>query len=622
MISVVVFGRNDAHGYNLAKRAAISINCIAHLLDDPDDEIIFVDCNTPNDLPTFPESIADTLTDRARKVLRVLRVRPAQFERGRNGTAFKVLEPLCRNIGIRRSNPNNRWVLNTNTDMVFTPLQPGTSLSQIVAELPNGFYELPRFEIPETLWESVDRMNPGRTISDFFAWGSRFHINEIVTSGQGILFDNPGDFQLCLRSQLFEINGFNEQMVRGWHVDSNLCKRMWLLNGETGTILDRLYAYHCDHTRIITAGHSAASATSNSFHEFYENVDSPYLPGQSVTWGLPQEKIEEIHLTADFFSRGRNALEQMLPGMERLISKCTLVGNVIDTCMYYDNKHIFPYLADVIINASSAADVGYVGTNNEMLSMICEFRQRLGHSGQVLFDGAAPSSAALCPQPGAWETVSNDILYQRSDMVIFDFSMKELPARINQDGFTVPGICVQVEQYIRLLHRIMTDFAHREKLRRDAGGIQKLFMFIGCHNSSFDLQILQYFDCALTPVSTYIRQGMIRNDAFEARAMVMPFHFYVVGNSAHDYAAWISSHIGRPLGIEEFLTVDGWYKRCFGRNGTPGDQNAFEQLMNTDSGCGRLQMEVAIAEADGEHQTASAIRKIIADHGKWGCRYV
>jgi hypothetical protein len=66
MISVVLYGRNDSHGYNLAKRAAISINCIAEVLRDPDDEILFVDCNTSNDLPTFPEAIYDTLTPHAK----------------------------------------------------------------------------------------------------------------------------------------------------------------------------------------------------------------------------------------------------------------------------------------------------------------------------------------------------------------------------------------------------------------------------------------------------------------------------------------------------------------------------------------------------------------------------
>ena len=35
--------------------AAISLNCIAEMLSGEHDEIIFVDYNTPNDMPTFIE---------------------------------------------------------------------------------------------------------------------------------------------------------------------------------------------------------------------------------------------------------------------------------------------------------------------------------------------------------------------------------------------------------------------------------------------------------------------------------------------------------------------------------------------------------------------------------------
>ena len=75
MISVILYGRNDNYGYNLHKRAALSFNCISEVLD-PSDEIIFVDYNTPDDFPTFPEAIFDTLTEKARALLRILRVRP------------------------------------------------------------------------------------------------------------------------------------------------------------------------------------------------------------------------------------------------------------------------------------------------------------------------------------------------------------------------------------------------------------------------------------------------------------------------------------------------------------------------------------------------------------------
>ena len=135
MISIVLYGRNDNYGYNLHKRAALSFNCMAEVLHDEDDEILFVDYNTPNDFPTFPEAIQDTLSEKARKKLRIFRVRPHIHRRFGSKTKLVALEPISRNVGLRRSNPANRWVLSTNTDMIFVP-QRRASLSELVRDLP------------------------------------------------------------------------------------------------------------------------------------------------------------------------------------------------------------------------------------------------------------------------------------------------------------------------------------------------------------------------------------------------------------------------------------------------------------------------------------------------------
>src|SRR5579863_9633987 len=129
-ISIVLYGRNDNYGYNLHKRAALSLNCMAEVLTDSSDEILFVDYNTPDGLPTFPEAIQDTLTRRARKMLRILRVRPLIHERYKAKTHLVALEPVARNVAVRRSNSANRWILSTNTDMIFVP-QGSISLSDI-----------------------------------------------------------------------------------------------------------------------------------------------------------------------------------------------------------------------------------------------------------------------------------------------------------------------------------------------------------------------------------------------------------------------------------------------------------------------------------------------------------
>ena len=109
MISVVVYGRNDSHGYNAHRRVALSLNCLAELLSEPGDEILFTDYNTPDALPTLPEALSDTLTDRCRDLLRVLRVRPSTHEARFGNESLPLVESLARNVAIRRSNPDNRW---------------------------------------------------------------------------------------------------------------------------------------------------------------------------------------------------------------------------------------------------------------------------------------------------------------------------------------------------------------------------------------------------------------------------------------------------------------------------------------------------------------------------------
>ena len=111
MISVIAYGRNDSYGLQTAKRVTISINAMAQMLDpDIGDEIIYVDYNTADELPSLPECLADTFTARALSLLRVLRVRKSHHKRFAEHTHLPVLEPIARNVAIRRANPANRWL--------------------------------------------------------------------------------------------------------------------------------------------------------------------------------------------------------------------------------------------------------------------------------------------------------------------------------------------------------------------------------------------------------------------------------------------------------------------------------------------------------------------------------
>ena len=609
MITVVVYGRNDSYGYNLAKRAAISINCIARILDHDDDEIIFVDCNTPNDIPTFPESIADTLTPDAKRLLRVLRLRPEQYEKGRNGSKFVALEPLCRNIAIRRTNPANRWILNTNTDMVFTPLEEKNSLTKIVSELPDGFYELPRFEMPESLWESCDRMDPDGVIRLFRHWGLRLHIDEVVTGPPEVFFDAPGDFQLSLRDQLFHIHGFNEQMILGWHRDSNLCKRLWLLNGETRSLLHKLYGYHCDHTRIQSVYHMAGKSSENSLADFFVNVTTPYVPEQELTWGMPEEDIEEFRLDESRTASMSIILGQILPGMDRPIIGLTTV-NSLNVGLNYDTLHVIPYVADIIVHLPSNQHIGYFGRNLQLLEKLAAFRRLLGHSGQILY--CSEILAATVPCDDCVPTVRNDI-YEKAGCFVIDLSMKHLPSRMNQAGLPIPDICPEVVAFARHMADEIISLASCE---HDRSGLLRSVIFVGCHNTAFDEIIKSFFSCAMTPTNTYVRNGTISKEAFVSPPPIFPLHWYAIGTSIEDITSWISEHLGKPVPFNDIRMAHALYKMFMEAPEKQTALDAMETLLSFDAGRGILELQIEIAKINGVPEMGEALRNFVEEYEK------
>ena len=371
MISVIVYGRNDTHGYNLHKRAAISLNTIAEVLTEQNDEIIFVDYNTPNEFPTFPEAIADTLTEKCKELLRILRVRPHQhLNSGGLKTHLDTIEPIARNVAVRRSNISNRWVLSTNTDMIFIPKEK-LSLSENVADLSSGYYVAPRYELPETVWESFPRSRPEQIIKSLPKLAKALHIEEIVYSQN--LFDAPGDFQLIEREMLFSLNGFDEDMIFGWHVDSNIARRLQLHFGKIsdGSVL--VDGYHCDHTRQVSKMHRSG-VDKNSLARFVTNLGSDSVVNANLTWGLRDETVEEISLVEHSSSNFSRILSDVLPVPQTKPYSVDISPECSSSPDWpgpVDAKHVLPYLFDLFFNSRPNGDAIWVGPKDQLFTDIC-----------------------------------------------------------------------------------------------------------------------------------------------------------------------------------------------------------------------------------------------------------
>jgi hypothetical protein len=503
MISIILYGRNDNYGYNLHKRAALSLNCMAEVLHDPDDEILFVDYNTPDDYPTFPEAIIDTLTDTARRRLRVLRVRPQHHARFRDRTHLVALEPVARNVAVRRSNPHNRWILSTNTDMIFVP-HGKELLTDIVRDLPDGLYHLPRFEIPESLWETLDRKEPQRILDTLRQWGRTVHLHEIVYARPEIKFDGPGDFQLILRSDLFRIHGFHEEMLLGWHVDANIAKRLYLIYSRVHDVLDRLFGYHCDHTRQITPAHRH-NAVQNDAQTFFDQVTLPEVPAQEHSWGLADESIEEISL--------RKSESVFLKALQAAITMPmvapTRVGYLPESfdCITYDARHVLPFLIDLLSNYPRDISVGWYGGNLELLKMFTAAQQALGYMGEILLDVEAtgPGGARV---PFVTSMARAEVV-RRADIFVFDFwspATEQAQAAFKAIRHYTASALMQIRHIIYGFRAAVAE----ERLRQHTPeAVPRRFILINAIHNRFEILANTYIEAARTPFSTRIRQGFL-----------------------------------------------------------------------------------------------------------------
>jgi hypothetical protein len=493
MLSVILYGRNDGYGYNLHKRAALSINCISEVLTEPGDELLFVDYNSPDDYPTFPEAIQDTLTARAKECLRVFRVRQWMHERVRGNSHLNALEPIARNVAIRRSNPANRWVLSTNTDMIFVPHQ-GLSLSNLVKDLPRGLFHLPRFEIPESFWESFDRHEPSTVIEQVRSLSRLAHLNEIVEFDDVIRFDAPGDFQLMDRDDLLSISGFHEGMLLGWHVDSNIAKRLFLVYGETRDLTSRLFGYHCDHTRQVTPAHRKDSP-SNDLDVFFNDVTSPYVPEQADTWGLPDMEIEEIRL-GQAASRGYlEVLRSSMPCPQEAPTVCSVSPAAYDK-VSYSAPHVLPFLVDLFASAPPALRVGWVGSNPELHSMFAAFRDSIGYAGSIIV--FEPGADMLGRKLKGLHAESLRELSDRVDTLIFDYN-----------AFAAGS---GEEHTDRLLAEIRAAFVTAVALeteRLQSGRAARRFVAVNAFHNAFEQPTTNLLNTAKTPFSARIRQGFV-----------------------------------------------------------------------------------------------------------------
>lgn len=492
MISVIVYGRNDVHGYNAHRRVALSLNCLAEVLDDETDEIVFVDYNTPDELPTLIEAIADTLTAHCLSSLRVIRVRASAHMRIYGGrTHLPVVEPLARNVAARRTNPANRWLLSTTTDMILIPTE-GQSLSRICGQLDDGFYGIPRFELPEWLWEQLPRTDPRHALTEIERLGRALRLDETTTSHPEMGFDAPGDFQLMLREDFFAVDGFDEAMFLGWHVDTNLSKRLVLRRDSIETLEESLAGYHCNHRRTPTVYHDTNLA--NDLDRFFHRLGQADIPEQRESWGLAGAELELVSIgepaNVEFTSAVLAATE-----MRETAPPMRFDATEARFSLEYDSRHVLPFVADALRTAPRGAAIAYIGVNPELEQLLAAV---VAH----WTDGTLLVPALDDP---------NDIAAaeEAADVVVVDLG-------VDAKGFGMPVAQGSGAEFTRARTALVETFevfrriVTCEQARLEGASPSRRFVLVNSSTEFWNTFVLANLHCGATTPHSRVRNAVVR----------------------------------------------------------------------------------------------------------------
>ncbi|MCI0722808.1 MAG: hypothetical protein L0338_28135 [Acidobacteria bacterium] len=387
MISIVTYGRNDNYGYNLYKRTTMGFNCLAEVLTD-EDEILFTDYNTAIHLPTLPEFVWDTLTPKARRLLKVIRVGPDLHAKSKGDSPLPILENVARNAAIVRSDPQNRWLLSTNPDILMILGSQWKDLPELLSEVPESFYEMPRFDIPESVWSCLPRDDPRSSMNLLENWilSNRAAVVEAIPDPRFqkfYLFDAPGDFQLAPRSYFFKLRGFDESMNKYLHSDANLAKRMWLLNGlRTDHLLGKLWVLHQDHYLSGEWARNVAMISHNDYHTKVLRQETVEANGEG--WGLEKEplpffKLEEQIRKARhyYFGDSHAAASGDLPLSSEVDWRCQPFFRLC----HYKPELLTIYLREILKTTPTLSSVVYLGNHSPTWEALARLWGEVGRDG-------------------------------------------------------------------------------------------------------------------------------------------------------------------------------------------------------------------------------------------------
>jgi hypothetical protein len=227
--TVVLTSRNDNYGGNLHKRTTMGLTSLI----EHHDEVIFVDWKTKNGEGVI-SNIKHNLPHTGK--LKYIQVsKEFLSEKYPDISNYTIIESIGRNIAIRRA--EHEYIISTNIDIVSTPLD-----NNVLFE--NKFYTVPRRDVDESFHLSFNEYESlYKSLwdnRDGYGAKERFESEEDKWS----LINCCGDYQIGHRNVWNQMKGFEESILFGCGIDTNVMKKASYYS--TIQILDH-YIFHLNH---------------------------------------------------------------------------------------------------------------------------------------------------------------------------------------------------------------------------------------------------------------------------------------------------------------------------------------------------------------------------------------
>jgi hypothetical protein len=307
---------------------------------------------------------------------------------------------------------------------------------------------------------------------------------------------------------MFAIHGFDESMILGWHCDSNLAARLALYRGRVDTLIDKVFGYHCDHTRVAAANNKGRATRMNDQDRFIWNVTSPYVAAQADKWGWPDVEIEELRLDRD------TSYQRFTAGLAKTIKPATVpfITTSLEWQLYedltYDLAHTLPFVCDQVVTFPRSTAIMIVASRSDFVSGFTEAWKGMGFTGPLL----VPSECEGLPTDleGVERAPFAEQL-AKADMFIFEFGLATQtvsePVRAGRAMAPVDKKRLKVVE--RLFKRaVATEAETRPPARR----VARRFIGVNVIYNKFWTVFTDYVGANINPFCSQVLAGLPRED--------------------------------------------------------------------------------------------------------------